>query len=214
MNVLRLYEDVLGDGASSSLSPAVRAVYVAEGMASFRAAGGAATLSANSAWHGAGGVEISARNGARLLRYELVAAQAGKAAATGDGISSSCKISANIELQPGEAYLMRCDRVDIPPGGVAYTHVHAGPGIRCLLEGELTVETGGKIRRILPGQSWFESGPEPVLAYATDDRPGDFCRVMILPRTYRGRSSITYLRDEDRNKPRRQKYTVFLDEFI
>ena len=88
------------------------------------------------------------------------------------------------------------------------------PGIRCLLEGELTVETGGKTRRILPGQSWFESGPEPVLAYATDDRPGNFCRVMILPRAYQGRSSINYLRDEDRNKPRRQKYTVFLDEFI
>ena len=214
MNVLRLYEDVLGDGAAASLAPAVRAVYVAEGMASFRAAGGAATLNANSAWHGAGGVEISARNGARLLRYEFIAAKAGESEPPGGGMSSSCKLSADIELQPGEAYLMRCDRVDIPPGAAAYAHVHAGPGIRCLLEGELTVETDGRTRRILPGQSWFESGPEPVLAYATDDRPGNFCRVMILPRAYRGRSSITYLRDEDRNEPRRQKYTVFLDEFI
>ena len=214
MNVLRLYEDVLTAGGASALPPAVRAVYVAEGMASFRAAGGAATLSANSAWHGAGGVEVSSRSGARLLRYEFAAAAAGETAATGDGMSSSCASSADVDLDPGEAYLMRCDRVDIPPGGVAYAHVHAGPGIRHLLEGELTVETGGETRRILPGQSWFESGPEPVLAYAPDDKPGNFCRVMILPRAYQGRSSIAYVRDEDRNKPRRQKYTVFLDEFI
>ena len=214
MNVLRLYEDVLTAGGASALPPAVRAVYVAEGMASFRAAGGAATLNANSAWHGAGGVEASSRGGARLLRYEFAPAAAEKSAANGDGMSSSCAFSADVELDPGEAYLMRCDRVDIPPGGVAYTHVHAGPGIRHLLEGELTVETGGETRRVLPGQSWFESGPKPVLAYASDDKPGNFCRVMILPRAYQGRSSITYVRDEDRNKPRRQKYTVFLDEFI
>ena len=41
---------------------------------------------------------------------------------------------------PGE-WILRCDRVDFPPGGVAYRHVHPGPGIRRLLFGELTIES-------------------------------------------------------------------------
>ena len=40
---------------------------------------------------------------------------------------------------PGEL-LLRCDRVDFPPGGVAHRHVHPGPGIRRILYGELTID--------------------------------------------------------------------------
>jgi hypothetical protein len=35
---------------------------------------------------------------------------------------------------------MRCDRIDFPPGGIAYRHTHPGPGIRRLLFG--SVNTG------------------------------------------------------------------------
>ena len=111
-------------------------------------------------------------------------------------------------------YLWRCDRVDIPPSGIAYTHVHQGPGIRCLLEGGFIVETDGKTHHIAAGEPWFEAGPVPVLAWAPDDKPGNFSRVMILPRTLKGKSSISYVNDEDRDKPKRQKYTIFLDQFI
>ena len=38
--------------------------------------------------------------------------------------------------------VLRCDRVDFPPGGVAYRHVHPGPGIRRILYGELTIDRG------------------------------------------------------------------------
>ena len=54
----------------------------------------------------------------------------------------------------------------------------------------------------------------PVLAYAPDDKPGNFSRVMILPRALKGKSSISYVNDEDKDKPKLQKYTIFLDEFI
>ena len=53
-----------------------------------------------------------------------------------------------------------------------------------------------------------------MLAWAPDDKPGNFSRVMILPRTLKGKSSISYVNDEDRDKPKRQKYTIFLDQFI
>src|SRR3546814_3804811 len=81
-----------------------------------------------------------------------------------------------MELEPGAGYLMRCDRVDLPPGGIAYTHTHRGGGIRCLLRGAFNVQTQGHNHRIAPGQPWFEAGPDPVLAWAPDDRPGHFSR--------------------------------------
>ena len=53
-----------------------------------------------------------------------------------------------------------------------------------------------------------------MIARAPDDQPGEFCRVMILPRALLGRSSISYVNEEDRNKPKRQQYTILLDQFI
>ena len=50
-----------------------------------------------------------------------------------------------VSLEPEEEYLMRCDRVDFPPAGIDYTHTQAGPGTRCLLQGELRVTVQRKI---------------------------------------------------------------------
>lgn len=217
--VLRLYTDVLTEKATlgAPLPPGNRGLYVAGGMATIRDASGGATLSANSAWFCTDEVVVTAgADGARLLRYELVKAGAAdeKGLATGEGVTSTHKLSAQMELEPGDGYLWRCDRVDIPPSGIAYTHTHRGGGIRCLLEGGFRVETGGKTHDIVAGEPWFEAGPEPVLAYAPPDKPGCFSRVMILPRALKGKSSISYVKEEDKDKPKRQKYTVFLDEFI
>ncbi len=109
---------------------------------------------------------------------------------------------------------MRCDRVDFPPGGIAYTHTHRGPGIRCLLAGEIRVEVNGHAHAVKPGEAWFEAGPDPVLAHASDREPTGFVRVMILPRELKGKSSIRYVRPEDQDKPKTQQYQVFCDEFI
>ena len=215
--VLRLYTDVLTEKAAlaAPLPGVNRALYVAGGIATVRDASGAATLSANSAWFSADAVTIAGgADGARLLRYELVPGGADDFFAEGDGVTSVAKHAADVELESGDGYLLRCDRVDIPPSGIAYTHVHQGPGIRCLLEGGFIVETGGKTHTIAAGEPWFEAGPVPVLAWAPDDKPGNFSRVMILPRALKGKSSISYVNDEDRDKPKRQRYTIFLDEFI
>ncbi|HEX9671932.1 MAG TPA: hypothetical protein VGA12_00690, partial [Burkholderiales bacterium] len=119
-----------------------------------------------------------------------------------------------LELNDPGGYLMRCDRVDFPPGGIAYTHVHRGPGIRCLLAGGIRVEVNGKVHDIAPGGAWFEAGPDPVLATASKAAPTAFVRVMILPRELRGKSSIRYVKPEDADKPKLQTYRVFVDEFI
>ena len=109
---------------------------------------------------------------------------------------------------------MRCDRVDFPLGGIAYTHTHPGPGIRCLLQGQIAIEVEGGTRHVEPGESWFERGPDPVLATASSTALTGFVRSMILPRALKGISSIQYVRQEDRDKPKQQEYTRFVDEFI
>jgi len=217
--ILRLYTDVLTEKAtlSAPLPGRNRGLYITNGMATVRDGSGGATLSANSAWFSTDDISITAGvEGVRILRYELVAAGTADddGLAVGDGVTSTHKLSADVELEPGDGYLWRCDRVDIPPSGIAYTHVHQGPGIRCLLEGGFKVETGGDTHIVAAGEPWFEAGPAPVLAYAPDDKPGNFSRTMILPRSLKGKSSISYVNEEDKDKPKRQKYTIFLDEFI
>jgi hypothetical protein len=212
---LRLYDDRLGVKVARALPATNRVLYVVEGMASASAASGAATLSANSAWFSAEDVMVtSGADGVRLLRYELVEASAPTTETGGNGITTTLLLEAAVDLEPGNDYLIRCDRVDLPPGGIAYTHTHQGPGIRCLLQGGFIVETEGHTVHIAPGEPWFEAGPDPVLARAPDDRPGYFSRVMILPRALKGKSSLTYVNPEDADKPKLQRYTIFIDEFI
>lgn len=216
-HTLRLYGDRLAAGAalSAPLPAAVRAVCPLSGSVDITHLGATATVAAGEAWLGNGETTMAAGHaGAELLRYELVGPELADMPATGANVASRLELSAGIDLDPDAGFLLRCDRVLIPPSGVAYLHTHRGPGIRHLLDGRLTVETGGRTHEIARGGSWFESGPEPVLARAPDDRPGEFCRVMILPRALLGRSSISYVNEEDRDKPKRQQYTILLDEFI
>ena len=87
----------------------------------------------------------------------------------------------------------------------------SGPGIRCLIEGGIRIDTHGRSTSYGPGGAWFESGPEPVFAQAAPDRPSRFIRVMILPQSLLGKSSIQYVNEEDKAKPKSQSYKVFAD---
>jgi hypothetical protein len=120
------------------------------------------------------------------------------------------KLSAPVALD-GEQ-LIRCDRVDFPPGGVAYTHTHQGPGIRVLLHGDIRIDTGGESHPYGPLEAWFESGPVPVFAAASETEPTAFVRCMVLPAALQGKSSIRYVHAEDADKPKPQRYRVFVDE--
>eukprot|EP01051_Picozoa_sp_SAG22_P029325 SAG22_NODE_10810_length_515_cov_0.632212_2_plen_69_part_01 len=61
---------------------------------------------------------------------------------------------------PAGPLIMRCDRIDFPPGGIAYRHTHPGPGIRRLLFGSINIETEGHSTDYEPGGPWYESGPD------------------------------------------------------
>lgn len=118
-------------------------------------------------------------------------------------------LSRRVHLDPFAQWIMRCDRVDFPPGGVAYRHTHPGPGIRYLLHGELDITTGGKMLSYGKGGAWFESGPDPVLAESSHHQPTAFVRVMILPAEWAGKRTIRYVDPADDSRPKLQKATVF-----
>ena len=216
--VLQLLEDRLE--ADSRFSPALpalkRVVYVVEGSIAIEAGTPVGPFAPNSAWFGTEPCAAQAgARGARLWRWELLETPAGDdGLAAGAGVESGLKQRDGIELDPQIEYLMRCDRVDFPLAGIAYTHTHAGPGTRCLLQGEIRVQVDDTESLIRPGESWFESGPDPVYAVASDSQLTSFVRVMILPRSLQGQSSISYVKPEDEDKPKTQQYTRFVDEFI
>ena len=217
-HIMRLFTDRYDPGAKldHALPPGNRYMYVAQGMATLRCDGASATLAANSGWRHGGAVDIAAgANGAVILRWELYRMpQPDHGIAMGEGISSSLTHDAEMTLDDPDGYLLRGDKVELPPGGIAYTHTHQGGGIRCLLVGEFNVDVDGETRIIKPYEAWYERGPDPVYAWAPDDKPGHFARVMILPRRLKGKSSISYVKPEDKDRPKKQTYTFFADEFI
>jgi quercetin dioxygenase-like cupin family protein len=201
---LVLLEDTLEREAALFAGAFNRVVYCVGGWVDVACDGVTTTLGENQAWHGRGEVTVRATTDARLWRWELRPRSATANA------SGTVKLSRELTLGAGE-YLMRGDRVDFPPGGIAYTHTHQGPGIRILLTGRFRVDTGGQSLAIAPGEAWFESGPEPVYAEGSPEEPTSFVRVMILPRALLGKSSIRYVKPEDQARPKSQSYTVFVD---
>jgi hypothetical protein len=139
---LSLYEDLLAPGETLELAAGGRIVYVASGeLASLHA--GSAAFGADEA------TLVAGRDGATVLRWELT-----------EWSVDDAKLSAPIDLDPWGDYSMRCER----DGSRS-----AGPGIGCVLRGELAV--GGEV--IQP----FGAFVEPA---ETSGR-GSFVRVILVP---------------------------------
>jgi len=204
---LRLIEDFLTDKGALSLPALPRMLYVVRG--SF--ATGERVLGQGEAFFGEGPVAgHAAERGATLWRWELSDPREPAAKSTHASVISHTKLTTPLTTLVDGELLWRGDSVAFPPGGCAYLHRHQGPGIRCLIEGSLRVDTAGQSHTHEVGDAWFESGPDPVFAQA-GNRPTRFIRVMILPRTLIGKSSIQYVNDEDKAKPKTQQYRVFID---
>ena len=207
-STLRLYEDVLSSDAAAVDLPALpRMIFVAHGSL----ATADRTLRDGEAFGGEAAVTLKAGGeGATLWRWEFVSSEAGAGLLSGPGAVSHEKLAAQLETLPQGKLLLRGDSVAFPAGGCAYLHRHQGPGIRCLLEGGIRIDTHDRSTSYGPGGAWYESGPDPVFAQAAD-RPTRFIRVMLLPAGYLGKSSVEYLREEDKAKPKVQQYKMFVD---
>ena len=204
---LRLCEDTLFGGEVVRLEePAPRAIYVSAGSIAvdgeeFPCDDG--VVSAEAATLRAG------RDGATVWRWEVGSSDARAGTC---GHRTTLRLAGRIDPAAiADDLLIRLDSVAFPPGGAALLHTHQGPGIRCLREGEIRIDTEGRSCSYGPGGAWFESGPEPVFAQASAEVPSRFIRAMILPRALLGASSIRYVNAEDRDKPKSQRYRVFAE---
>ena len=107
--------------------------------------------------------------------------------------------------------LLRFDRVDFPPGGVAYLHTHPGPGLRVLLKGRIRIDTQGMSHEYGPFESWYETGPDPVFAAASETEESAFVRVLVLPLEWEGKRTIRYIDPADEEKPKLQRARVYFE---
>ena len=138
---LSLYEDLLAPGEELRLPAGARIVYVASGeLAGLHP--GAAAFGADEA------TVVAGSDGATVLRWELT-----------EWSVDDAKLSAHVELDPWADYVMRCER----GAGRA-----AGPGIACVLRGELTIE--GDL--VTPFGAWVEP--------AELSGGGTFVRVVLV----------------------------------
>jgi hypothetical protein len=202
---LTLSEDVLRNGAAATLPARPRMVYVVHGSVSVNDT----YVAKDEVWNGEEAARLEAGSeGATLWRWELADAPRPDSI---EGFRSTEKLTATLDTLPEGDLLLRGDSVAFGPGGCAYLHVHQGPGIRCLIDGGIRIDVHDTSTSYGPGGAWFEAGPDPVFAQAAPDRSSRFIRVMILPRALLGKSSIRYVDEADRDKPKSQTYKIFVD---
>ncbi len=142
------------------------------------------------------------------IAYDVERDEAHYGAARIDGPAIVWELSG--DPGPGD-WILRCDRVDFPPGGVAYRHVHPGPGIRRVLHGELTVDSPDGVETYRAGEWWVEGADHPVLATASANEDTAFVRVMLLPAEWMGKRTIRYLDPADEEKPKLQRARILLE---
>ncbi|MDB5580279.1 MAG: hypothetical protein JWR80_5455 [Bradyrhizobium sp.] len=210
---LRLLEDVIAGGGAVDLPDdgIHRICYVVHGEVSI----GSSVLRDDESMHVSGASRLAAApSGATVWRFELAPAAAPLVAFSRPSGSTSEKLTQRLQWPVADQILIRNDSVSFPPGGCAYLHTHQGPGIRCLIEGGIRIDTMGHSTSYGPGGAWFEDGPEPVFAQAAPDRRSRFIRVMVLPARLKGQSSIAYVNPEDREKPKSQSYKGYVDQPI
>ena len=207
---IRLFEDTLFGGEEVRFDdPMPRALYISAG--SITVDGEDVPLDEGAVLTDAAVVRASG-GGATVWRWEV---RSSDAESDTCGRRTSLRLAGTIDPAAiAEELLIRLDSVAFPPGGTALLHTHQGPGIRCLREGEIRIDTEGRSSSYGPGGAWFESGPEPVFAQASIDVPSRFIRTMVLPRALLGASSIRYVNIEDRDKPKSQRYRVFAEKPI
>jgi hypothetical protein len=206
--VLRLYEDSISGGAAAVSLPALaRMIFVVHGAVTIDGK----ALSDGEAWNGEGACSLMAgKDGVTIWRFEFAASGSNSQPIKGV-LRSQEKLAAALETIPQGELLLRGDSVAFPPGGCAFLHKHWGPGVRCLLDGGIRIDTHGRSTSYGPGSAWYETGSDPVFAQAAADRPSRFIRVMVLPRSLLGQSSFQFVNEEDKARPRVQQYKIFTD---
>jgi quercetin dioxygenase-like cupin family protein len=206
---LALFQDVLTADAKLSLPIGTRGVFARRGSLQVVGAHGEQRL-----MEGACLLfekEVRIHGPGEAWTFEL-SRSAGAAAMT-ESEYRRVVLAATIDRDPSQPLLVRADRVDFLAGAVTPKHGHQGPGIRCLIEGRLVAELGHEVRRINPGDAWFEAGPDPVVG-RTLAPTSAFVRVMVLDPSLRDQPTFIPWTPEEADKPRGTVRQLFFDTII
>jgi len=187
---LNFYHDqIAADGAAApALAPAHRLLYVRHGSAVINGE----TVNADDALYCDGPLTLkSAGAWSEVWRWELASPNAAPLLQQGSGVLSHLRMSrvvTSLALAEGTRWLLRLDRILTPAGRVADRHQHPGPGIRCLLEGAFNVQQDAESARDLrPGEPWWETGSDTVIAWSSPQMGAKFLRGMLLPVEWQGK---------------------------
>jgi hypothetical protein len=214
---LNFYHDqIAATGAASvALKAERRLLYVRHGRVTIN---GQAMQSGESRFCDGPLEASSAGAWSQLWRWDLVPPNAGAAVLEGSGVLSSLRMSriiSTLAMNPGTRWLFRLDEINTPAGRVADRHQHPGPGIRCLIEGTFNVQqTPESARDLLPGDAWWETGSDTVIAWGSRQMASRFLRGMVLPTEWEGKATGTWLSGEAIAATARGNWKLHLDRII
>jgi hypothetical protein len=179
---------------SAALPAAHRMLYVRHGSVAINGK----TLNQDDALYADGAVTLtSTGRWTQVWRWEVALPNAVPAMISGDNVLSHhrmMRVITSLHMPPGSAWLFRLDQINTPAGRVADRHQHPGPGIRCLLEGSFNVQQDAEsVRDVAPGDAWWETGSDTVIAWAAPQMAARFLRGMILPVEHEGKPTGTWL---------------------
>jgi hypothetical protein len=193
---LNLYHDQIGaDGTMSAALPAAhRMLYVRHGSVAINGK----ALNADEAIYSDGAVTLAATGTwAQVWRWELALPNAAPAMIAGENVLTHrrmMRVITSLHMPPGSPWLFRLDQINTPAGRIADRHQHPGPGIRCLLEGSFNVQQDAEsVRDVAPGDAWWETGSDTVIAWGSRQMTTRFLRGMILPPENEGNPTGTWL---------------------
>jgi hypothetical protein len=210
---LNLYHDQIGANGSSApaLAPAPRLLYVRHG----RAALNGQAMSTGQSLYSDGPLDLqSAGEWSQVWRWELASPDAAPALHQGKAVLSSLRMSrviTSIGMMAGTRWIFRLDQIIHGGEQVADRHQHPGPGIRCLLEGTFNVQQAAESARNLgPGDAWWETGSDTVVAWGSRQMPARFLRGMVLPAEWQGKVTGTWLS----GGPPPGQWELYIDQVI
>lgn len=212
---LNLYHDQLitGGSAAPDLPAAHRLFYVRHGAVAIHGQ----TMDAGSAIYSDSPASPAAKaEWSQVWRWELALPNAAPVLLQGQGSFSSLRMSrviATLDMPPGSRWLFRLDQITSAAGRIADRHQHPDPGIRCLLEGTFNVQQDVEsVRDRTPGEAWWETGSDTVVAWSSIQMHGKFLRGMVLPVEWEGKVTGTWLAGET-TRPR-SDWKLLVDQII
>lgn len=81
-------------------------------------------------------------------------------------------------------YKLRVTEVTYDPGGFIGTHHHSGPGIRCIISGELSYEQPDRTTIFKQSDCFFESGDIAHTAHNLTEKPVVLLNFELLPASW------------------------------